>query len=476
MSHPLFDSLIESVGLPKPTQDRVSVIGTDPVVDTPFKVGETAAAVLAAQGYAVSRINQMRGGEAQEISVEAKAAALATASVFFQSQHGYPIMVPEPDYPTVGLYPTLDGRHILVHGGYPLLRDGMLDLLRCADKKSSVANAIAKWNAFELEEAIADKGLCGAVMRSPKEWLSHPQGQAIADMPPVEVIKLADSEPVPFTPAQRPLEGVRVLDLTHVIAGPTCAKSLAEQGAAVMHVTCPFQPNLPPFVMDTGHGKLSALLDLKQDMDKVKLRELLKTADVFSQSYRPGKLTSLGFSPEGLAQMRPGIIVVSTSCYGHSGPWHFRPGFEQLAQTVTGMAAVQGSMDSPQLAPTFPNDYITGFLSSLGVLAALYRRATEGGSYHVRVSLSRTAMFLMEQGLVDRAALPPTPIAPDYRAAYMREEDSALGRLSYLGPVIKYSKTPGRFDLQPFPLGAHEPVWPANTPSLRSSTDVPKAA
>ncbi len=473
---PLVSKLIETVGLPQPKDDKVTVAGTDPVVDTPFKVGETAAAVLAAQGYAVSKINQMRGGEPQEISVEAKAAALATASVFFQSQHGYPIMVPEPDYPTVGLYPTLDGRHILVHGGYPALRDGILELLRCSDKTASVANAISKWNAFELEEAIADKGLCGAVMRSPKEWLSHPQGQAIADTPPVEIIKIADSDPVPLPEATRPLEGIRVLDLTHVIAGPTCAKSLAEQGATVMHVTCPFQPNLPPFVMDTGHGKLSALLDLKQNADKVRLRELLKTTDVFSQSYRPGKLTSLGFSPEGIAAMRPGVVVVSTSCYGHVGPWHFRPGFEQLAQTVTGMAAVQGTMDSPQLAPTFPNDYITGFLSSLGVLAALYRRATEGGSYHVRVSLSRTAMFLMEQGLVERGQLPPQEISDDYRQSYMREEDSALGRLSYLGPVIKYSETPGRFDLQPFPLGAHEPVWPADAPSVRVPSTVPQAA
>ena len=209
------------------------------------------------------------------------------------------------------------------------------------------------------------------------------------------------------------------MDLTHVIAGPTCAKTLASFGAEVLHIFCPTRARLAPFDIDTGHGKLQALLDLKKPADNHVARELLKQADVFSQSYRPGKLTSLGFSPHGLAEARPGIIVTSTSCYGHEGPGHFRPGFEQLAQSATGMAVAQGAIDSPQLAPTFPNDYLTGFLGALGTLAALVRRSEEGGSYHVKVSLARSGTWLQSLGRLDRGAYDPQALTPAYIKRYM---------------------------------------------------------
>jgi crotonobetainyl-CoA:carnitine CoA-transferase CaiB-like acyl-CoA transferase len=250
------------------------------------------------------------------------------------------------------------------------------------------------------------------------------------------------------------------LDLTHVIAGPTCAKTLAEQGATVLHVYAPDRPQLPPFDMDTGHGKLSTFLDLKQDADKAILRELARTADVFSQSYRPGAIDKFGFSAEALAALRPGIVAVSCNCYGFEGPWRMRPGFEQLAQAATGIATAHGTQAKPELALSFyPNDYITGFLAAFGTLAALIRRAEEGGSYHVRVSLCRTAMLLLEQGLNDTGAADARVPAP-ILARYMRETASALGRLHYLGPVLRYSETPSGWDLPPAPLGAHAPRWP----------------
>jgi crotonobetainyl-CoA:carnitine CoA-transferase CaiB-like acyl-CoA transferase len=439
----------------------VEILGDDPCLDTPFKVGAASAAALAAQGVAFQKIWRMRGGSPQRVKVDVAAAALATFGIAYQSQHGYPIALPEPDYPTVGLYPTRDERFILINGGYPHLRDGLLDLLGCADSRLALERAIARWDAAELEDATAAHGLCGVMIRSPQEWQAHPQGAAIADMPVVEIRKIGDSPPEPFGPAHRPLDGIRVLDLTHVIAGPTCAKSLAEQGATVLHITCPRRPRLLPFDVDTGHGKLSAFLDLIRPEDRSTLKTLVKTADVFSQSYRPGKIAGFGFSPEALAQMRPGIVAVSFNCYGHAGPWRTRPGFEQLAQGATGMAVVQGTADNPQLAPTYPNDYITGFLGAFGALAALIRRAEEGGSYHVRVSLCRTAMWLQSLGMVDHALLPPAAPAPDYLKQFIVDGDSAFGRLSYFGPVLQMSETPSRWDLPAAPLGAHPAVWPA---------------
>lgn len=463
-------SLLTMVGADPELAGNVAISGADPVIDTPFRLGETAAAVLGALGALVGETWRLRSGEHQLVAIEVPAAILALQSVMLQRQWGYPIALTEPLYPTVGIYPTRDGRFIILNGGYPLLRDGLLELLRAADSQPAVARAVAVWDAEELEEAIADRGLCGVMVRSAAEWRAHPQGAAIARLPAVEITRIGDAPPVPLAAlkpggGRRALTGIKVLDLTHVIAGPTCAKSLAEQGATVLHIYCPSRPQLPPFDMDTGHGKLTAFLDLAGPAtaarDRARLAGLVQKADVFSQSYRPGALARLGFSPQALAALRPGIIVVSTDCYGWAGPWRYRPGFEQLAQCASGMAAAQGTSDNPALVPmVYPTDYVTGFLAALGTVACLMRRAKEGGSWQVRVSLCRTAMLIQEQGQVDPNRRPPPPITDEYRNQYMAECDSAIGRLSYLGPVVKMTATPGRWDLPPAPLGAHPPHWP----------------
>lgn len=466
----MLHALLEMVGAGPELARNVAISGADPVIPTPFRLGQVAAAVLGALGALIAETWRLRSGESQQVSIEIPAAALALQSVMLQRQWGYPIALTEPAYPTVAMYPTRDGRFISLNGGYPLLRDGLLELLRCPDSATAVARAVAEWDAEELEEAIADRGLCGVMVRSAAEWRAHPQGAAIARLPAVEITRIGEAPPIPFPPisspsGRRPLGGIRVLDLTHVIAGPTAAKSLAEHGATVLHIYGPERPQLPPFDIDTGHGKLTAFLDLKAPgtaaRDRATLSALAGKADVFSQSYRPQTLARLGFSAEALARLRPGVIVVSTDCYGWAGPWRYRPGFEQLAQCATGMAVGQGTADNPMLVPmVYPNDYITGFLAALGTVAALMRRAREGGSWQVRVSLCRTAMLIEEQGMLGGATPSPPPIADEYRAQYMAECASAIGSLRYLGPVVKMSATPGRWELPPAPLGAHPPRWP----------------
>lgn len=459
--------LMAGVGVDAPAE-VVDIRAGDPLLATPLKAAELCAAALAAQAALVCEIWRIRTGRRQTAALDLEGAALALQSVFYQRQWKHPIMLTEPRYPTVSLYPTADQRWVMINGGYPDLRDGLLDLLECADSAKAVAAAVAGWAAPDLEDGAAAKGLCAVMVRTREEWVAHPQGKALAPTPVVDIEKIGDGPPVPFPalsdlypPAGlRPLSGLRVLDLTHVIAGPTCAKSLAEQGATVLHIYSPKRPQLPPFDMDTGHGKLSAFLDLTTAADAAALRALVASADVFSESYRPGAMVGLGFGPTALAAMRPGIIAVSTSCYGAEEPWAGRRGFEQLAQAATGIATVQGTPAKPELALScYPNDYITGFLAALGTLAALMRRATEGGSYHVRVSLCRTAMLLLDQGLNEEMAADPVVPAP-ILARYMQERHGALGRLHYLGPVLRYGETPSRWELPPAPLGAHPPRWP----------------
>ncbi len=484
MIQTIYDKLVASLDLTWPTIGDVRLSGADPYAVGPvistFRIGESVAAVLGAQAAAVCEIWRRRTGRTQTVSIDAMAGAMASYSVGFQSQHGSTIAQPEPSYPLVDLYPAKDGRWFMLHGAYPLLRNGLLSLLGCSMEPASIARAVAGWDAFALEEEIArfnvgsvetpkadgPIGLCGVAARSRDEWLTSPQGRALAGESLVEITRIGDAPSAPFRPAARPLSGLRVLDCTHVIAGPTVGKTLAEQGATVLRITSSSAPTLPPFDVDTGHGKLAAYLDLSKqspaDLDH--WWRLAAEADVVVNSFRPGSLAKdFGISPESLAAARPGIVVLEVDCYGWAGPWASRPGWEQLAQVATGMAVTQGQATpdpnapgKPVLQSVYPNDYLTGFLGALGVLTALIKRADEGGSWRVRVSLCRTAMWLQDQGLVSPAY--PKPVQPQ---GHTITAPSAFGALTYLGPVLAYGETPSHWDRQTVPLGADPAHWPA---------------
>jgi crotonobetainyl-CoA:carnitine CoA-transferase CaiB-like acyl-CoA transferase len=304
------------------------------------------------------------------------------------------------------------------------------------------------------------------MVRSEREWRAHPQGQAIDKLGVVEVIRLGDSPPEAFRlgsrAGERPLSGVRVLDLTRVLAGPTCARTLAEHGAEVLKINAPHLANVPLFVMDTGHGKRSAYLDLRDPSDLETLRDLAAGADVFSQGYRLGALETLGLDPASLHALRPGIVYTSIDCYGHEGPWRDRRGWEQLAQTVTGIAEENGRQENggegerPALLPAAATDYTTGYLAAFGTLAALLRRAEEGGSYHVRVSLAQTGMWI--QGM-DRCEARGSGLSAESLAPWMTVSDTPYGRLHHLGPVVEMPDTPARWVLPTVPLGTHPAAW-----------------
>jgi crotonobetainyl-CoA:carnitine CoA-transferase CaiB-like acyl-CoA transferase len=276
-------------------------------------------------------------------------------------------------------------------------------------------------------------------------------------VPRVEIIKIGDSDPEPLPAGDRPLAGVRVLDLTRILAGPTHARTLAQYGADVLHITAPKLPTSQVWVMDTNQGKLSAYLDVDVADEADRLRSLLRDADVFAQGFRAGALERRGFGAEQVAAARPGIIYVSINCYGHVGPWVDRPGWEQLAQTVTGLAAAQGTPDHPQRMPVAACDYTTGYLAALGTLVALGRRARGGGSYHVRASLCQTGMWFQRLG---PRCDPSQAIGPGDVEDMTIEADTAWGKLRYLTPCVELSETPVFWERQPVPLGTHPALWP----------------
>ena len=343
----------------------------------------------------------------------------------------------------------------------------MLRVLGCEDRRDAVAAAILQCNAAELEPRLTDAGLCAAWVRTPEEWQAHPQAVAIAALPLFEIERIGDAPPESIGPAQpalRPLQGVRVLDLSRVIAAPVAARTLAQHGADVLAVGAAHLPNFESLVIDTGRGKRSTEVDLRDASGQASLRELVRGADVFLQADRPGALAARGFDPQALCALRPGLIQVSLSAYGPAGPWAARRGFDSLVQSATGIAFDEGraaGLATPGRLPCQLNDHASGYLAAFGTMIALHRRAREGGSWRVRVSLAQTGHWLRSLGRVAQGLLAPDLSAEEV-APWRHTMDSPFGRISAIAPVEQMPLTPPRFDLPPVPPGTHAAVgWAA---------------
>jgi crotonobetainyl-CoA:carnitine CoA-transferase CaiB-like acyl-CoA transferase len=458
MVDPRVKDLLQEVGLRAAPDDDVTIIGKDPVLGNRFPVGEAAAVALAAGGVALSDLWEMKTGRRQKVTVEVRRAAVSLrASGYMQVNGGPPPLGPADGNPVVDLYRCSDGRWVHLHGAFPHLAEGTLKVLGCSRDRDAITAAVARWEGQALEDALAEARMCGAMARTAEQWAAHPQGQAMAGVPRVEIIKLADSDPEPLPAGDRPLSGLKVLDVTRILAGPTHARTLASYGADVLHIASKDLPHADLWLMDTNQGKASAHLDLDDASDRATLRSLAAGADVVSQGYRAGSMERRGFGPEELASVRPGLIYVSINCYGHHGPWRGRPGWEQLAQTVTGLVTAQGTPDHPVRMPVAACDYTTGYLAALGTLVALGRRAREGGSYHVRASLVQSGMWFARLGPI---CDPAQASGPGDQSDLTIETDTAWGRLRHLKPAIDLSETPAYWERPPVPLGTHAAAWP----------------
>jgi crotonobetainyl-CoA:carnitine CoA-transferase CaiB-like acyl-CoA transferase len=310
---------------------------------------------------------------------------------------------------------------------------------------------------MELENAIHAAQGCAGFARSAAEWAQHPQAAAVALQPLLEIRRIGRAKPEPLPEGMRPLSGVRVLDLTRVLAGPTCARTLAEHGADVLKISGAHLPDSGSAEFDTGIGKLQAFLDLRTGEGADALRGLLRGADVFSQSYRPGALAARGFSPDEAAKLRPGIVYVTLSAWGTDGPWRERRGFDSIVQTVSGMTYRQSGDSKPKLLPVSVIDYVSGYLMAFGAMVALARRVREGGSWLVRVSLASTGKWIVDRGCVeDFAAVRNEPPVSDL----LMKTRSPVGEVQHLRPVLRLSETMPHWSRPPVPLGTHAPEWP----------------
>ncbi|GGO15601.1 CoA transferase [Microbispora rosea subsp. aerata] len=493
MTTKLIRELGASVGVTLP---EVRVTGGDPVLPSVFPLGTMAAASAGALTAAVAAY-AARAGESEEgepggpergrgahrepdVTIDVRHATVA-----FQSERHFRADGKGMDVWAAlsGDYRTSDG-WVRLHCNFDHHRDAALRALGLplGSGKEDVVRACAGRTALEIEEAVIHEGGCAAAMRSRAEWLAHPQAQALAELPLVGASRLpgagreslgvasrsenarsgngrTTAGHVPGGPAkgrtadqQRPLDGVRVLDLTRVIAGPVAARALAAYGAEVLRVGAAHLPEVPGLVVETAFGKRSCHIDLRSESDT--LRELVRQADVIIQAYRPGALRAKGFGPDDLTELRPGIVCVDISAYGTRGPWADRRGFDSLVQMACGIAHENGDGLRPNPLPAQALDHGTGYLAAFGAVAALLRRADEGGSWHVEVSLARTATWLDGLGRIDAAGV-EHPRVDDLLATMT----SSFGTLTYVTPPGAIDGVRPHWTTPPPRQGEHPAAW-----------------
>ena len=452
-------ALWQDAGQDAAALDEIAFSGAEPVLPSSFAVGTAAAATIGAAGLAAAELWRLWTGRRQNVSVDMRAAAVEFRSERYLRVDG---KVPDEYHDDIaGLYRCGDGRWARLHTNLPHHCRGLLKLLGVPHDKAAVQRALDGMTAEALETAAAEAGLVVTACRSFAEWDAHPQGKAVAKLPAFAIEKIGEAPPQKRDPSDRPLSNVKVLDLTRIIAGPVCGRTLAAHGADVLLVTAQHLASMLPLVMDTGRGKLSTSIDLRAEEGRAALSALVPQADVFVQGYRPGAIAAHGFSPRDVARLRPGIVYASLCAYGHEGPWANRRGFDSLVQTASGFNIAEAEAfgsPRPKELPAQELDHATGYLLAFAVMTALKRQAEEGGSWHVRLSLAQTGYWLRQLGRIDGMTC-PNPKFDDVRDC-LEDTPSGFGRLTAVRHAAVMSETPARWARPSVPLGTHPPAWP----------------
>ncbi|MGW0424503.1 CoA transferase [Streptomyces sp. NPDC003015] len=424
-------------------------------------VQDLARACVSECALAAAELGARRAGLTEVPAVLVDDGAVATA---FLSERHLSIngRAPVTFAPLSRFWRTADG-WVRTHANYPHHRARLLDALGVPEDAAAVEAALAERSALDVEEAVYAAGGLAVALRSPEGWAAHPQAAEVAKLPLVERGRLDTARARTFTPVDTspllPAAGLRVLDLTRVLAGPVATRTLALLGADVLRLDAPQLPELPDQHADTGFGKRSATLDLATDRQT--FEGLLQAADVVVTGYRPGALDRFGLSAEALAERRPGVVVAQLSAWGAYGPWRERRGFDSLVQAATGIAVLEGSAEQPGALPAQALDHGTGYLLAAAVLRALTEQPHEGGSRFVRLALARTARWLTDgvDDMGDLAAGDAGTGSYDGPGPWLSEADSALGRLRYALSPVSFEGGPTDWGRPPVPWGTDAPGW-----------------
>ncbi|MFJ3957593.1 CoA transferase [Arthrobacter sp. NPDC090010] len=479
----MIDELLSTLYGGHPVGDSgVTIVGGDPVSPSPHRLADTSAAAIAAFGHQIAGLDGDRGAAIDHVTVDASEALDQLRAPFLATINQVLPHILTDDQSLLGLndfYQTSDGWVFLL-STYPHLRRAVCEVLGCPPSADAISASARGWTAIALEEAVVAAGGVAVAARTSEEWAGHPVGRYLAPRPVIELERIGDGpvRPLPamvhtdeLTDRWAPLSGIRVVDNTHVIAGPVAARLLAAFGSEVIHTSRPDSPDPIGMLAVTGGGKRNAYADLRTEEGRASFERLSASADVVVNSYR--NLTQYGFDPMQLAERHPGIIAAELHCWGPDGPWAQRGGFDQLACAATGFSFDEGlargdEAGRPALPPThLLNDYLAAYLVGTGVVAALRRRAREGGSWRVRVNLARVCMWVRAQGTYPVGHVSQIPMPPPTISSYT--VTGPLGTMTE--PVIPLTfsghrtPTPGA----PTLLGTAPAVWQPGSSTAEST-------
>lgn len=435
---------------------RVSYGGSSGGLPARLPVMELARATVAVCSLAAAELTSVRTGRpVPRVRVDDEAVATAFVSDRLVRVDG---RAWSTFAPLSRFWRATDG-WVRTHANYPHHRARLLAALgvpECAGEEAvdAVARAIAGRTASEVEETVYAAGGLAVAARGPEAWARSEQGLVVAGQPLLTTARIDDAPVRVPGRAALPCAGLRVLDLTRVLAGPVATRTLALLGADVLRIDAPQLPESQEAHNDTGMGKRSTTLDLRQAADRRLFEGLLDAADVVVTGYRPGALERFGLTPEELAERRPGLVIAQLSAWGRYGPWRERRGFDSLVQVATGVAELEGSPDAPGTLPAQALDHGTGYLLAAGVLRALTEQHGTGGTRLVRLALARTAHWL-----INDLAPAPGEDEPFDAEHWLTETDSPMGRLRHALPPVSYDGGPANWDRPPGIWGADAPQW-----------------
>ena len=407
--HELMTQLWTDLGGCRQELEHVRTDGPRGVLPSIYDVTGFAAAAVGTAALAVAELAAARAGTSvPAVEVDRLAASASFRFEGLLTPVGWEL--PPIWDPVAGDYRTADG-WIRLHTNYRHHLLAALDVLAVPAARDAVTAEVARWKADELESAVVDAGGCAAALRTSDEWAAHPAGQATAGERPVVI-----GNPVPFSggtgpdlrsaPGAAPLSGIRVLDLTRVIAGPVATRYLAGYGAEVLRIDPPGFEEVPALLPESTAGKHCAALDLTDRADRARFEELVAQAHVVISGFRPGAVEGLGYDPVGLRSINPSLITVAHDAYGWSGPWAGRRGFDSLVQMSTGIAAAgaeAAGTDRPTPLPAQALDHGTGHLLAAGTCRALTNLLTYGTAADVRGSLVGAANVVKAAPAVARS-------------------------------------------------------------------------
>ena len=428
---------------------------------SPIKLHDYAVGVMAAFGSVVEYLGELRGLPSQTMTLNRRLAGFHLNELQTQFLNGYPDLLDNwPLGADNGAYRTKDGRYVWTIGLFPHLVNALLGHLQCPNNPEAIQAAVEKYTAQQFEDEVAGGlNLAVGMVRTPQEWLAHPQGAATAKLPLFNIDQQGTAKKRALGNAKyRPLEGVRVVDLTNVVAGPTAGFALAEQGADVIAVHPPRGDWVTPIWLSVGWGKKTIVTVIKSPDGKKRFIGLLAGADVLLSSQRPGALDDLGLSEAELREINPNLIYASESYASLGTPWAGRRGFEQIAQAVSGAAHVHSDglgLEAPTVTPALMNDHLTGYLLAIAVVAALAEREEQGGYWPVDTSLTRCSTF--GQTLVEPVDDEPyAPITEQDLIEHGVDQVSPWGTFTRFAPPVAFSDTPS--------MALRPPAWPGTHP------------